>query len=148
MELCRLNTPWYLNKLFCPRSCSFSLWMLYSHHIPILPSNHTLKTAYLLCMWNPWNTLLSSFWYCLGSSGMWFWSCASTSQVSISQSGLWEYSHVELQIMWEVREARAWQKKSGSRIAYIAKLKKYIFAFTESVELISSYEIPPVLWLL
>lgn len=103
-----------------PEAVLISLWMLYSYHIPILSSSHTLKTAYLLCLWNPWNTLLSSFWYCLGSSGTWFWSCASTSQVSISRSGLWEYSLVELQIMWEVREARAWQKKSGSRIAYIA----------------------------
>jgi len=22
MELCTLNTPWYMNRLFCPRSCS------------------------------------------------------------------------------------------------------------------------------
>lgn len=50
-----------------PEAVLVSLWRLYSHHICNLSSNHTPKTAYLLCLWNPWNTPFSSSGTALGA---------------------------------------------------------------------------------
>lgn len=53
-------------------------WIIYSVPEAILSSCGFVVSSlpHPLCKWNPWNSELSLFWCCLGSSGSWLWSCA------------------------------------------------------------------------